>query len=191
MSARNRMFRRPGAGFVYLVVMVALTAGFLCWGLSSNRYDRLWWMMTTVRAGQGYQLTSYEQEELEKELLRYPVLSQELVGDSRGRLLSDRKGWLSQGNHGMLVYDPGEGAVGIGLWAESSHGGCAGTTRIRVHTQDGVWPMELAQGREVRLVLPSVPLGQPLVWRIEIEACSGGEQPDVAIRLEPLEDRDE
>ena len=86
MSVPYRL--RPGAGFVLVVLVLALTAVFLGWGLSTPALDQIWRLQVGLETGRGPGLTPAEFDLFQATLTRHPALAESLLAERETGIIS-------------------------------------------------------------------------------------------------------
>lgn len=87
--------RRPSIGFVLFVLIHVAAVGFLVWGFSTPRLDRIWTLHHQLKIGDVSKLDNEAQTLLEGTLIDHPTLARALIsrGDI-GVISANRNGWI-------------------------------------------------------------------------------------------------
>jgi hypothetical protein len=184
-----------GAGFVYLLAVLAAAVGLLWWGLSTPEREELWWDLTAVQAGLGYELPPERVDKLIRTLLETPALARQLAADRRGAFLTAREGrYLVPGKAPLLLFDGGEPTVPVVAWFAVPGADSTDTSLVTIHTGTRELTVRLEGTDSGSVVLPPLETGVPVVWTVQISSVDGDEEEApqrVRAWLQPQEDRDE
>ncbi len=69
---------RPSFGFIFLLVIWLLMAGFFAWGFAEPDLDRVWWVEQRHRQGIFHSPSVDDKAALKRSLERYPELGEDL-----------------------------------------------------------------------------------------------------------------
>lgn len=87
--------RLPSFGFVLFVLIHVVAVGFLVWGFSTPRLDRIWTLHHQLKIGDVSKLNDEDQTLLESTIVDHPTLARALIsrGDV-GVISANRDGWI-------------------------------------------------------------------------------------------------
>jgi hypothetical protein len=126
---------RPGGGLILLVLTCAVTLGFLLFGLSTPRLDRVWRLAAELKLGRKHPLSSDDFQLLQEALCDHKKLAEDFLEGRRLVIISAHRAGMVETGHAYLIREAKSPTLGVAVTALGG-GKKEKTLEIETRTED-------------------------------------------------------